>query len=203
MTTPRSQLIPDGENEFPLTRWRWFFIRVFRGVMNTECDAYWAFADEIPLAEVVAYWCEKSGFTHEHCRAAKRSAIVAACKSGVVKYGRSDGKSFIDPPDMLAGLNVLTIDRNSFDTWVTENFEDTSPIPDKPLGTTERATLLKLVIGMAIKGYNHDPAASKSTSPKEIADDLAALGMTITDDTVRKYLKQAALTVLPTKPPQP
>lgn len=74
---------------------------------------------------------------------------------------------------------------------------------DKPLTTTERNNLLKLVIGMAIKGYSHGPAASKSTAPKEIADDLAALGMTITDDTVRKYLKQAADTVLPAKQRQP
>lgn len=72
-----------------------------------------------------------------------------------------------------------------------------------PLNTNERGTLLKLVIGMAIKGYSHDPAASKSTAPKEIADDLAALGMTITDDTVRKYLKQAADNVLSAKPRQP
>jgi len=72
-----------------------------------------------------------------------------------------------------------------------------------PLTTTERNTLLKLVIGMAVKGYSHDPAASKSNAPKEIADDLAELGMTITDDTVRKYLKQAADNVLPAKQRQP
>jgi hypothetical protein len=74
---------------------------------------------------------------------------------------------------------------------------------EKPLRTTERSTLLRMVIGMAIKGYTHDPAASKSTAPKEIADDMAALGMTITDDTVRKYLKQAADTVLPANRRQP
>lgn len=73
---------------------------------------------------------------------------------------------------------------------------------DKPLSTTERNTLLKLVIGMAVKGYSFDPAASRSATPKEIADDLAALGIAFTDDTVRKYLKQAANTVLPGKPRQ-
>jgi len=74
---------------------------------------------------------------------------------------------------------------------------------EKPLATIEHNSLLKLVIGMAIKGYAHDPAASKSTSPKEIADDLAQLGLDITDDTVRKHLKKAAATVLPAKPQQP
>lgn len=74
---------------------------------------------------------------------------------------------------------------------------------EKPLGLSERATLLKLVIGMAMKGYRYNPEALKSTATKEIADDLAALGMTLTDDTVRKYLKQAVDNVLPGKPRQP
>lgn len=68
---------------------------------------------------------------------------------------------------------------------------------EKPVSTTERNTLLKLVIGMAVEGYKYDPKASKSTTPKEIADDLAGLGITITDDTVRKYLKEAAQAFLP------
>ena len=79
---------------------------------------------------------------------------------------------------------------------------DAQPVNDKLLTTTERNTLLKLVIGMAVKGYNYDPRATKSTTPKEIVDDLAGLGITITDDTVRKYLKQAADAVLPAKPRQ-
>ncbi|TAM39968.1 MAG: hypothetical protein EPN61_11795 [Burkholderiaceae bacterium] len=76
---------------------------------------------------------------------------------------------------------------------------DTPAIDDRPLSTTERNALLKLVIGMAVKGYGHDPVATKSYAPKEIADDLAALDISISDDTVRKYLKQAADAVLPAK----
>ena len=71
-----------------------------------------------------------------------------------------------------------------------------------PLLARERDTFLKLVIGMAVKGYSYDPTALKSTAPKEIADDLAGLDITITDDTVRKYLREAASTVLPAKPRQ-
>lgn len=73
---------------------------------------------------------------------------------------------------------------------------------EKILGTTERNTLLKMVIGMAIKGYSHDPAASKSTAIKEISDDLASLEIALNPDTVRKYLKQATETVLPAKRPK-
>lgn len=68
---------------------------------------------------------------------------------------------------------------------------------EKPLGTTERNTLLKLVIGLAVRGYGYDPKANKSSIPKEIADDLFERGITVSDDTVRKYLKEAAAAFLP------
>ena len=73
---------------------------------------------------------------------------------------------------------------------------------EKPLGSRERETLLKLLIGMAIVGYRYDPAAAKSTALKDIADDLASLGISIDTDTVRKYLKEAERGVLPRKPRQ-
>lgn len=65
--------------------------------------------------------------------------------------------------------------------------------------TRERNTLLKLVIGMAIKGYRFDPNASKSAAASEIANDLADLGISVTDETILKYLREATRTVLPSK----
>lgn len=56
----------------------------------------------------------------------------------------------------------------------------------------ERQTVLKLIIGMAIKGYCFDPAASRNSAASEIVSDLALLGISIDDDTVRKWLKEAA-----------
>ena len=67
----------------------------------------------------------------------------------------------------------------------------------------ERDTLLKLVIGMAMDSYRYDPAAPRSKVPAEIAADLEKKGITVTDDTIRKWLKQAAETVLPAKPQKP
>lgn len=71
---------------------------------------------------------------------------------------------------------------------------------ERGLATRERDTLLKLVVGMAIAGYRYSPEASRSEVPTEIARDLAKLGMSVTDDTVRKWLKEAAGSVLPKKP---
>lgn len=68
---------------------------------------------------------------------------------------------------------------------------------DEQLGTRERETLLRILIGMAVEAYRHDPMAARGSVPAEIAADLAKHGLSVTDDTVRKYLKEAAATVLP------
>lgn len=66
-----------------------------------------------------------------------------------------------------------------------------APIRKAPV-SRERNTLLKLIIGLAIGGYGYDPKSSKSTVPKQISDDFVLFGLDITDDTVRKWLKEAS-----------
>lgn len=61
------------------------------------------------------------------------------------------------------------------------------------LKTRERETLLKLVIGMAIKGYRYDPKAARNNATSEIADDLEALGIGLDTDTIRKWLIQGTV----------
>jgi len=65
------------------------------------------------------------------------------------------------------------------------------PVTERPLGARERDSLLKLVIGMAIGGYGHDPKAGRSSTAKDIAGDLARVGLPLDEDTVRKYLFEA------------
>lgn len=71
---------------------------------------------------------------------------------------------------------------------------------DGAVSTRERSTLLKLVLGMAIEGYRYAPDAARSEAPGEIAGDLQKHGLDVSDDTVRKYLKEATNTVLGRKP---
>lgn len=66
------------------------------------------------------------------------------------------------------------------------------PIEDKPLVTSERDSLLKLVIGMAVQGYSYNPEAKKSGTVAEIKSDIEQLGLALDDDTIRSYLKQAS-----------
>jgi hypothetical protein len=64
--------------------------------------------------------------------------------------------------------------------------------PEKALSTRERDSLLKLVIGMAVGGYGHDPKAKRSEQCAAIADDLAKTGVPLDVDTVRKWLREAS-----------
>lgn len=70
---------------------------------------------------------------------------------------------------------------------------------DKSLGKRERDTLLKLILGMAIEGYKYNPEALKSETANEISTDLSKHQLNVSDETVRKYLKEAAKLFWPGK----
>jgi hypothetical protein len=59
------------------------------------------------------------------------------------------------------------------------------------LGAREKDTLLKLICGMACAGYGYDPKALRSLITKEIYDDLLKLGISINEDTIKKWLTAA------------
>lgn len=64
-----------------------------------------------------------------------------------------------------------------------------------PLNARVRGTLLKLIMGMAIDAYAFDPKALRSPVPTQIAGFLDFWEIYVSDDTVRDYLKEAAMTV--------
>ena len=68
---------------------------------------------------------------------------------------------------------------------------------DKPLGTREKESLLKLIIGMAKKGYSYDPGAARSEAIPDIVGDLQRCGVALDQDTVRKWLREAAALLPP------
>lgn len=94
-----------------------------------------------------------------------------------------------DKDQEIASLGLLV---NELRQRVNE-LEPASPptAKERGLGTRERDSLLKLFIGMAIKGYSFNPKLGRSSVPNEIAGDLGLLGLDMTDDTVRKYLNEA------------
>lgn len=61
----------------------------------------------------------------------------------------------------------------------------------KELDVRERESLLKLVIGMAVGRYRHELGAKKSVAVTPILQDVERLGLSVSAETVRKYLKEA------------
>lgn len=91
--------------------------------------------------------------------------------------------------------------REAIRTLTTENEQlklqqaSVEPEPEKPINAKSRLSLLKLVLGMAIDGYRFDPKSSKSSLPGELVDDLALIGISIDESTVRSWLREAASSV--------
>lgn len=67
----------------------------------------------------------------------------------------------------------------------------TPPVSAEALPTKVRDSMLRMILGMAMKKYEYDPSSKKNTATKKIADDLAEYGLDLNEDTVRKYLNEA------------
>lgn len=62
----------------------------------------------------------------------------------------------------------------------------------KAVSSRERQTLNKILIAMATDGYGYDPDAARSPFPKELEGILDRMGLSVSDDTIRAKLKDAA-----------
>lgn len=88
------------------------------------------------------------------------------------------------PPDLIATVNKIR--KTNFKVPISKKNADSS----KGLQNRERASMLKLIIGLAIRGYGYDIDSERSPATKQICDDLDCLGISLDPDTIRKYLKE-------------
>jgi hypothetical protein len=93
---------------------------------------------------------------------------------------------------LIAGEPIASREISALLAQMSEEPSTENKNPKPSLGTKERDTLLKMVIGLAKVGWKYDPKANKSGVPQEIADDLAEIGIQLDVDTVRKWLKESA-----------
>lgn len=79
---------------------------------------------------------------------------------------------------------------------IVATVEASSPAANGPVQekaeSRERISMAKLIVAMAIREYGYDPDAKRSPIPKELHELTASLGIEVTDDTIRKYLKLGA-----------
>ena len=66
-----------------------------------------------------------------------------------------------------------------------------APEPAKTQSLIERQNMLKAIFGMAVRGYSYNPTDKRSKTIAEIVSDLELQGIPLSDDTIRRYLKEA------------
>jgi len=92
---------------------------------------------------------------------------------------------------------------NYCDLWINKNKID--EIIQSPLSlptihpsaiANEKSTMLKLILGMAIASYHYNPASSRNSATGNnkgsIKHDLSRFGLTVDEETIRKYLEEAS-----------
>lgn len=121
-------------------------------------------------------WAERNRF-------AVPDGLQAAVQNHGVQVG--DWKTICDQQSNLIGVLEGNLELLKMRIAALEN----APV-ETSLDERERTSLLKLVIGMAVKGYGHDPVASRTSTAREIASDLQLIGLSLAEDTIRKYLHE-------------
>ncbi|KUJ76303.1 hypothetical protein AVO45_13465 [Ruegeria marisrubri] len=75
---------------------------------------------------------------------------------------------------------------------IKELSEDADSPSAKGAQAKRIASLQKALIAMAVDGYSYDPRRAKSDVPVQVAEKSEELGIPMTPQTVRKYLREAA-----------
>lgn len=99
---------------------------------------------------------------------------------------------FDTPPDPHLQANNIT--KKYTTTDIVPDIIDSVADTPKKLTETERNTMLKLIIGMAIDAYGYKPEESRNSLTGEkngLSAKLQKHNISINDDTIRKYLTEA------------
>ncbi len=116
--------------------------------------------------------------------------IVEANRSGQLG---SDG----DPSDLLEWFKRLEfelpdgLEKTVLRFHGLETSQPQSVARENQYNDREKDTLLKLVAGMAVRGYSFDPKSSRNAATKDIQSDLDFLGIGLDQKTILKWLREA------------
>lgn len=73
----------------------------------------------------------------------------------------------------------------------TVSSEPPTQAVEKPQSPVERDNMLKVILAISMDAYGHDPAAKRSTATNDIQTALHTAGLNLSDDTIRRFIKQA------------
>ena len=150
---------------------------------------------EIEVFTICSYSGQKEPIDRDFLRSRKAALYFCVGKipyaANLNNLENKEGRYiFINRPhyeSYIKGLPIISSPKSQ-----EKVLEFTDKQKEKSLGARERETLLKIIIGMAKEQYDYDPNASKNLAAKQISDDLSLHCLSVSDDTIRKWLKQAA-----------
>jgi hypothetical protein len=181
---------------FGRTSWSLFEAAcLLAGTVPNEYSAFW---DPVTKARFQVFYANLKDATdwgHLRCFGSRTGHVAQrrVIPWDVVAWANARGDEI---PEELSAEAKPKVEPNAVGTTSAEEESSTAecntPQFDS-LGARERESLLKMVIAMAVRGYKYDPSANRSKITQEIADDLRTLGLSLDVDTVRKYLKSAAV----------
>lgn len=91
--------------------------------------------------------------------------------------------------DVPNELRMAILEFHAPDEWAKLNASDTDDL--EPLMQSERASVLKIIAGMAICGYKFDHKAGRNEATRDIMNDMEQLGLGIDKNTLLKWLREA------------
>lgn len=114
--------------------------------------------------------------------------------------GATGAWSLVSPRDLKAWFDEISLDVHpDFYAELERRFPEpkikTVKDFEKRLSPQERETLLKLIAAMSCEQYNFDPDAVRNSATSSIRDDIETVGLSMDNNTIRKWLKEAAVLV--------
>ena len=172
-----------------------------RTLRCTAIDQYSVLESRVSLRQFAAWAREIGRDAPAELLAMADEPVVVKADRGSTNAATATRETVQTPSDTKnAKIAELTQELDSLRERVAELEQAAQKASEKakPLQTKQRQSALKLIIGMAIKGYQYDPAAVRNDAITKISHDIESLGISLDPDTVRNWLRMAT-EVLPSK----
>lgn len=135
----------------------------------------------------------KAGFDLQVAKSERLEGEVQRLKSDILaieeRHRTSKSNLIIQQDEIIKKLNAALVEKSAS---LEEAKAKTTAPADAEINPRVKETLLKIIIGMAIDGYGYQPTQLRSPTARELSDHLQRLGLEVSDDTIRNYLKEAA-----------
>ncbi|WP_411817365.1 hypothetical protein [Hyphococcus sp. DH-69] len=116
----------------------------------------------------------------------------------ILNWAKTQGYS--PPKELVIAVKAAKVVRQSDEQLIPEsdfsaNIENqaiASELPkDNVLHHKTKSSMLKLIAGMAVRGYGYNPKLRQNSAITDIETDLRLLNVPLSDDTIRRWVNEA------------